>query len=509
VLLTGERMSLLLGGVGLRPGKPSVVAGQEIGSAGPGPLRIQLCSVAGLVPPEFCLPQLAAGWFAVCPDPSELLGLDASDVAPVESLPVTQRESFAAVQEHYYQVPPQIERGWRHHLIDVTGRVYVDMINNVTVVGHGHPRLAAASARQWSLLNTNSRFHYGVLGEFADRLASLAPDGLDTVFLVNSGTEANDLALRLAGIHTGRPGVVAILEAYHGWSVATDAVSTSVADNPQALVTRPDWVHTLRAPNSYRGDFQGDDAGQRYVDDAVTTLQQLAASGARIGTFIAEPYYGNAGGIPLPDGYLRAVYDEVRRTGGVCIADEVQVGYGRLGEFFWGFEQQQVVPDIITVAKGMGNGQPLGAVICRREIADSFAREGYFFSSAGASPVSCRIGMTVLDVMRDEGLQHNAREVGATLRAELEQLQALHPMIGAVHGMGLYMGVELVRDRATREPAVAETAAICERMLELGVVVQPTGDRMNVLKIKPPMCLTASSAAFFVEMLNRVLTEGW
>ncbi len=392
VRLAGQEMSLLLSGVELRPEKDSAVAGQQIGSVGPGSLRIQLCSMTDLVPPEFCLPQLAAGWFAVCPDPSGLLGLDVGDAALVESLPVTQRDAFAAVQEHYYQVPPQIERGWRHHLVDVTGRVYVDMINNVTVVGHGHPRLAAASARQWSLLNTNSRFHYGVLGAFADRLASLAPDGLDTVFLVNSGTEANDLALRLAGIHTGRRDVVAILEAYHGWSVATDAVSTSVADNPQALVTRPDWVHTLRAPNNYRGDFHGDDAAERYVEDAVATLRRLAASGTRIGAFIAEPYYGNAGGIPLPDGYLRAVYDEVRRTGGVCIADEVQVGYGRLGEFFWGFEQQRVVPDIITVAKGMGNGQPLGAVICRREIADSFAREGYFFSSAGASPVSCRSG---------------------------------------------------------------------------------------------------------------------
>ena len=508
VELHGHGVTMTLAGVA-RQSTGAVKAGDPMGSAGPDPLSIQLCSVAGVAPPMFCTPQLAAGWLAVCADPSSLLGLEALPVSPVESLPVAQRHAFAAVQEHYYSVPPQIERGWRHHLVDVTGRVYLDMINNVTVVGHGHPRLAAAAARQWSLLNTNSRFHYGVLGEFADRLAGLAPDGLDTVFLVNSGTEANDLALRLAAIHTGSPDVVCIREGYHGWSLATDAVSTSVADNPRALATRPEWVHTLRAPNSYRGDFRGDDAGARYVQDAVATLVELAAAGTRVGTFIAEPYYGNAGGIPLPDGYLAAVYDAVRRTGGVCIADEVQVGYGRLGEFFWGFEQQQVVPDIVTIAKGMGNGQPLGAVICRSDIAESFAAEGYFFSSAGASPVSCRVGMTVLDVMGDEGLQHNAFVVGAALRRELEQLRCRHALVGAIHGMGLYMGVELVRDRATREPATAETAAICERMLDLGVVVQPTGDRLNVLKIKPPMCITESSVAFFVRMLDRVLTDGW
>jgi 4-aminobutyrate aminotransferase-like enzyme len=505
--LAGDGVTLWLSGdVSGSPGQ--VAAGDVIGTAR-GRSQIRLGTVAGIEPPLFCRPQLAAGWLAVSADPSALLGLPVEPVRATESLPLSQRNAFAAVQEHYYAAPPQIERGWRHHLIDVSGRVYLDMINNVTVVGHGHPRLAAAAMQQWSLLNTNSRFHYGVLGEFADRLVSLAPDGLDSVFLVNSGTEANDLALRLARIHTGRADVVCVREAYHGWSVATDAISTSEADNPNAAATRPDWVHTVRAPNTYRGDFSGDDAGPRYVADAVATIEALTASGIGVGAFIAEPYYGNAGGVPLPDGYLTAVYDAVRRTGGVCIADEVQVGYGRLGEFFWGFEQQRAVPDIITIAKGMGNGQPLGAVICRPEIAESFAAEGYFFSSAGASPVSCRIGMTVLDIMRDEGLQQNARVVGQSLRAGLEVLQAKHPMIGTIHGIGLYMGLELVLDPESRAPATAAAAAICERMLTLGVVVQPTGDRMNVLKIKPPMCLTSASADFFVATLDRVLTEGW
>jgi 4-aminobutyrate aminotransferase-like enzyme len=211
----------------------------------------------------------------------------------------------------------------------------------------------------------------------------------------------------------------------------------------------------------------------------------------------------------LPDGYLQAVYAAVRRAGGLCIADEVQVGYGRLGNHFWGFEQQGVVPDIVTVAKAMGNGHPLGAVITTAGIAAGYHSQGYFFSSAGGSPVSCVAGTTVLDVLRDEQLQENARVVGDHLRARLLELADRHPIIGAVHGMGLYVGVELVRDRTTLEPAPMETAAICERMRELGVIMQPTSDRLCVLKIKPPLGVTIPDADFFADALDRVLTEGW
>ena len=199
----------------------------------------------------------------------------------------------------------------------------------------------------------------------------------------------------------------------------------------------------------------------------------------------------------------------VRARGGVCIADEVQVGYGRLGHYFWGFEQQGVVPDIITVAKGMGNGHPLGAVITTKAIADALEKEGYFFSSAGGSPVSSVVGMTVLDIMRDEELQENARTVGDHLKRRLEALGQRFSIVGAVHGMGLYLGLEFVRDRETLAPATEETAAICDRLLELGVIMQPTGDYLNVLKIKPPLCLSQESADFFADMLERVLSDGW
>jgi 4-aminobutyrate aminotransferase-like enzyme len=383
------------------------------------------------------------------------------------------------------------------------------MVNNVTTLGHGHPRLAEAVSEQWLRLNTNSRFHYAAIAEFSERLASLAPEGLDTVFLVNSGSEANDLALRLAWAHTGARNTLCLLEAYHGWSVASDAVSTSIADNPQALTTRPEWVHPVISPNTYRGQFRGPDSTGDYLQSVLTAVEEIEKRGERLAGFIAEPVYGNAGGIALPNGYLGAVYAQVRARGGLCIADEVQVGYGRLGHQFWGFEQQGVVPDIITVAKGMGNGHPLGAVITTRAIAQSLQKEGYFFSSTGGSPVSCVVGMTVLDIMADERLQENAREVGDRLKSRLCGLLERFPLVGAVHGTGLYLGLEFVRDRTTLEPATEETAAICSRLLDLGIIMQPTGDHLNVLKIKPPLCLSAESADFFADALETLLSDGW
>jgi 4-aminobutyrate aminotransferase-like enzyme len=458
--------------------------------------------------PPLVRPEYAAGWLSLVADPAPLLGLPATSPPAPDDLLNRREASFAAVQEHYYADPPRIERGWRHHLTATDGRAYLDMVNNVAVLGHSHPRVEAAVARQLRRLNTNSRFNYASVVEFSERLAALLPAPLDTVFLVNSGSEAVDLALRLALVGTGHRDVVAVREAYHGWTYASDAVSTSTADNPNALSTRPPWVHAVDAPNSYRGRYRGSEA-VRYSADAVLLIGELAGRGRPPAAFLAEPFYGNAGGMPLPDGYLAAVYAEVRRHGGLAIADEIQVGYGRLGRWFWGFEQQGVVPDVVTVAKATGNGYPLGAVVTSRAIAERYRDAGYFFSSTGGSPVASVVGLTVLDVIRDEGLQANAARVGAHLKARLEDLAVRHSLIGAVHGSGLYLGVEFVRDRGTLEPATEETMAICDRMLELGVIIQPTSDRMCVLKIKPPLCLDVAGADFFADALARVLAEGW
>lgn len=507
--LHSAQLSVRLWGVNaLLKHDAAVVKGQVIGDV-VAPLTVQLCR-AELEPPLFCTPSRAPAWQTLCPSPATLLGLacDAEPELDPEALLARRDASFARSQKHYYVDPPRIERGWRNHLIDMQGRSYLDMLNNVAVLGHGHPRMAEVAARQWSLLNTNSRFHYAAIAEFSERLLALAPDSMDRVFLVNSGTEANDLAIRLAWAYSGGRDMLSVLEAYHGWSVAADAVSTSIADNPQALSSRPDWVHPVTAPNTYRGEFRGQDSAPDYVRSVEHNLAKIAAQNRQLAGFICEPVYGNAGGISLPPGYLQQVYALVREQGGVCIADEVQVGYGRMGHFFWGFEEQGVVPDIITMAKGMGNGQPLGVVITRREIAEALEAEGYFFSSSGGSPVSCRIGMAVLDVMDEEKLWENAQEVGGHFKARLEALVEQYPLVGAVHGSGFYLGLELVRDRQTLEPATEETALLCDRLRELGIFMQPTGDYLNILKIKPPMVTSRHSVDFFVDMLAKVLEEG-
>jgi 4-aminobutyrate aminotransferase-like enzyme len=508
VTLRGVDFELTLSGVHA-VASGSVSAGEPLADAPADAwVEVGVRPVGAPAAPLLTRSELAPGWLALTRDPRPLLGLPGVAEPHTGDLLSRRDASFAPVQEFYYRKPPQIERGKRHYLMSTAGRTYLDMVNNVTVLGHAHPRIADTAARQLRKLNTNSRFNYAAVVEFSERLAAMLPDPLDTVFLVNSGSEASDLAIRLATAMTGRRDVVAVREAYHGWTYGTDAVSTSTADNPNALATRPDWVHTVESPNSFRGKYRGAEAVQ-YAREAVEQISQLVADGRPPAAFICESVYGNAGGMALPDGYLQQAYAAVRAAGGLAISDEVQVGYGRLGEWFWGFMQQTAVPDIVSVAKSTGNGYPLGAVITSRAVADGFRSQGYFFSSTGGSPLSCAIGMTVLDVLRDERLQENAARVGAHLKARLQALQHKHPIIGTVHGIGLYLGVEMVRDAETLEPAPEETSAICDRMLELGVVIQPTGDHMNILKTKPPLCIDLEAADFYVDTLDRVLTEGW
>ncbi|MDV6270801.1 aminotransferase [Rhodococcus globerulus] len=474
-----------------------------------GSLHVQVRRTEGPVVPDFVAPRYWLGWLAMTADPAVLLGMPIRSLAASNSDLLAQREQhLAEVQEHYYVNPPHLERGWKHFLLSTDGRAYLDMVNNVAVLGHSHPQLSERVSRQFELLNTNSRFNYSAIVEFSAKVTDRLPPSLDQVFLVNSGTEANDLALRLAMAATGRHHLVAMGEAYHGWTFLTDAVSTSTADNPNALGTRPDWIHTLESANSYRGLHRGAQAHE-YARDAVAKLRRLATDGVEPAAFIAESVYGNAGGMYLPDGYLDEVYSTVREMGGLTIADEVQVGYGRLGDWFWGFEQQRVVPDIVTMAKAMGNGYPLGIVATSRAVADAYRAQGYFFSSAGGSPASCVVGSAVLDILDQEDLQGNAQRVGTHLKQRLLELADKHSIIGTVHGHGLYLGVELVRDRATLEPAPSETQAICERMLDKGIIIQPTGDRMCILKVKPPLCVDISAADYFVDTLDSVLTTGW
>ncbi|KAB1657950.1 aminotransferase [Pseudoclavibacter chungangensis] len=487
-----------------------VAAGTTIGHADGGARLVLRWLRPGTIeaPAFVTAPELPA-WQRLTADPAPLLGLSPADWLPDAVTERHRHESaMAGAAERYYEVAPQIERGWRELLFDGTGRAYLDLVNNVAGIGHGHPRMADAVHEQLLTLNTNSRFLYRALADYVERLVALAPDpSLDAVLLVNSGSEAVDLALHLARVHTGRNDVVTLREAYHGWTIASDAVSTSAYDNPHAAATRPEWVHVADAVNPYRGRHRGPDSGAAYAADVERLLTALDEAGRPVGAFLCEPVFGNGGGIVLPDGYLSAVYESVRRRGGVCIADEVQVGLGRLGHVMWGVEQQGVVPDILVVAKALGNAYPLGAVLTTREIAASLEHEGMFFSSAGGATASAVAGLAVLDVMRDEGLQHNAAVVGDHLAARFAELATRHPIVGAVHGTGLYQGVEFVRDRVTLEPAVEETEWVCERLLDHGVIMQSTSERRNVLKVKPPLTLTAAHADLFVDALDAVLNE--
>jgi 4-aminobutyrate aminotransferase-like enzyme/Ser/Thr protein kinase RdoA (MazF antagonist) len=491
---------------GLRPdvAEGAVAEGQRLGTVGPAGgralphLHVQIAVTDGDPVPGWAPPSLREAWLALCPDPSPLLGIETAVRSdPPAELLARRHAVVAGSQRTFFERPPEMVRGWRNRLYDADGREYLDMVNNVAVLGHSHPAVARAAWRQLRLLNTNSRFLLRSMNRFAERLAALVPEPLGAVYFVNSGSEANELALRIARAVTGRTDVLAVEGAYHGWTGVTFAVSTSPADDPGEP---PSWLRVVPQPNPYRGRL-GPDAGPY-----AAAVREAAAGAAAL---ISEPVLGNAGGVLPPAGYLEQAYAHVRAAGGLCIADEVQVGYGRLGEWFWAFESQGVVPDIVTIAKATGNGHPVGAVITTHEIAERFGEQHGFFSSVGGTPVSCEIGIAVLDAIRDEGLQENARAVGARLRAGLEALAERHPVIGAVHGRGLYLGVDLVRDRATLEPAADEAYAICERLRELGVIDQPTGDFENVLKVKPPLCITAADADAYVARLDRVLTEGW
>jgi 4-aminobutyrate aminotransferase-like enzyme len=457
-------------------------------------------------------PSLADAWQSLSPDASALLGRTGLDAPWHRDAQVITRRAtvLARVQQHYYRRPPELARGWRQHLIDQHGRAYLDMINNVTVLGHSHPAVTAAATRQLRLLNTNSRFSYDGIVSYAERITALLPEPLDTVLLVNSGSEAVDLALRIVRTATGRRDVICLAGGYHGWTTATDEISTSLNDNPAARETRPPWIHLATMPNLYRGEHRGADAADRYADSVRAIIAGLRAGPAGgPAAFIAEPISGNAGGVELPSGYLAQVYADVREAGGLVISDEVQIGYGRTGEAFWGFELHGVVPDVITMAKAAGNGHPIGFVVTRREIAEAFSGQGSFFSSVGGSPVSSAVGIAVLDALRDESLQQRALVIGGHLSSRLAELAGRHRLIGYVHGRGLYQGIELVRDPETREPATQESTAICERLRELGVIEHATGDFSNVLKVKPPLCISRASADFFVDRLDQVLSDGW
>ncbi len=403
-----------------------------------------------------------------------------------------------------YQEPLKIVRGWMQYLYDENGRRYLDAVNNVPHVGHCHPHVVAAAARQNSLLNTNTRYLHDNLTEYATRLLATFPDPLSVCFFVSSGSEANELALRLARTHTQRQDVLVLDAAYHGNTGNLIEISPYKFDG-RGGAGKPAHVHVLPLPDPYRGEFKGAGSGHLYANHVQEKIEEMEVNGRYPAAFIAESIPGVGGQIILPANYLTKAYGYVRMAGGVCIADEVQIGFGRIGSHFWAFELQGVVPDIVTLGKPMGNGHPLAAVVTTAEIAASFNNGMEYFNTFGGNPVSCAVGTAVLDVIEQENLQENARIVGQHLLDGLQQLMSTHPLIGDVRGAGLFVGIELVRDKMTLEPADTEASDIAEQMKNYGILISVDGPLHNVLKIKPPLQFTIENADFFIEMLDKIL----
>jgi 4-aminobutyrate aminotransferase-like enzyme/Ser/Thr protein kinase RdoA (MazF antagonist) len=462
--------------------------------------------------PGVARPSQRKVWTSLCPDPNLILDIPPEKFPPrepdkAETL-ASRRQRLGRNLSISYREPVKIVRGWKQYLFDDEGRKYLDAYNNVAHVGHNHPRVVAAARRQMGVLNTNTRYLHDTILRYADKLTSLLPESLSVCYFVNSGSEANELALRLARAYTGQRDMIVLEAAYHGNTNTLIDISPYKHNGPGGRGT-PDWVHIAPIPDDYRGAYKRDDpqAGGKYARHVLEITERLKAQRRGLAGFIAESLPSVGGQIVMPPGYLADVYRYVRAAGGLCIVDDVQTGFGRVGTHFWGFEMQGVTPDIVVLGKPIGNGHPLGAVITTPEIADAFNNGMEYFTTFGGNPVSCTVGLEVLNVVLDETLQEHAQRVGERILAGLRPFVERYPLVGDVRGSGLFLGVELVRDRETLEPATEEAAYVMNRMREHGILLGTDGPYHNVVKIRPPMPFDEENAELMVDVMGKVLSE--
>ncbi len=447
-------------------------------------------------------------WHSLSPDPNLIARIPAARFPElglaVQTTLSERRRRLGSNVSLSYRRPLKMVRGWRQYLYDEGGRAYLDAYNNVPVCGHSHPRVVEAVQRQIALLNTNTRYLHDNVLRYAERLTALLPSPLSVCYFVNSATEANELAMRLVRTRTGRNDMIVLEHAYHGHSSSLVDISPYKFNGPGGTGRKP-WVHVAPIADDYRGAYKRSDpkAGAKYA----AHVEQMIQDGVRCAGFIAESLPSVGGQIVFPPGYLAGVYRAVRAGGGLCIADEVQTGFARIGHPFWGFETQDVVPDVVVLGKPIGNGFPLGAVVTTPDIAAAFDNGMEFFSTFGGNPVACAAGLAVLDVLRDERLGDNCLKVGARLRGRLERLLDLNPLVGDVRGLGLFLGVELVRDRDTLEPADDEASYVVNRLRDEGILAGTDGPHHNVVKIRPPLCFSETDADFLAATLELILGE--
>ncbi len=460
--------------------------------------------------PGVAFPSEQEIWQYICPDPG--IFITKENILPrgfptVEKLMTDRKQHLGSNLSISYADPLAMVRGYKQYLYDQQGRRYLDTCNNVPHVGHQHPRVVRAARRQMALLNTNTRYLYPQLTEYATALAAKFPDPLEVCFLVNSGSEANELALRMARTFTGRREMLAVEVGYHGNTNAVIDVSAYKFAG-KGGAGAPATTHLLPLPDTYRGIHQHKaTAGADYSAYAQKIIDKLSEQGKAPAGFICESILSCGGQIVLPPNYLKEIFSAVRTAGGLCIMDEVQVGFGRVGTHFWGFELQGVVPDIVTLGKPIGNGHPLGAVVTTRKIADAFANGMEYFNTFGGNPVSCVIGQEVLEIVTSEKLQQHALLTGNYLQKGLKELQEKFPIIGDVRGHGLFLGFELVSDRKAKIPAPQQAAYLANRMRQRAILMSTDGPDYNVIKVKPPMCFDQQDADFLLSQLEIVLGE--
>ncbi|XP_074647167.1 5-phosphohydroxy-L-lysine phospho-lyase-like [Tubulanus polymorphus] len=404
--------------------------------------------------------------------------------------------------------PVKIVRASGQYMYDEDGNQYLDCINNVCHVGHCHPDVVKAGAEQMATLSTNSRYLHDNIVILAEKIAQTLPGKLDTCFFANSGSEANDLALRLANAYTGKSGIIALDQGYHGHVASLMDVNPYYKHHYGSDLGEKTYI--APSPNTYSGKYRDCDYSKNeillnYLADVDAKIRECQQSGHGVSAFLAETLQSCGGQVVAPSGFFKDAYKRIREAGGLCIADEVQVGFGRVGKKMWAFELYDVIPDIVTMGKPMGNGHPISAVVTTREIADKFTI--HYFNTFGGNPVSCAIGLAVLDVIHKENLLQHAVDIGEYLMMKLGQLKDKHDIIGDFRVVGMFAGIELVKDRDTREPATQEAKYILKRMKENLILISTDGPGMNVLKFKPPMCFNKANVNRLCTQLDYVFSD--
>jgi len=403
----------------------------------------------------------------------------------------------------FYDNPVHLVRGEGVWLFDADGKKYLDMYNNVPHVGHCHPHVVSALQKQIETLNTHTRYLHDNVIDYAERLTGKLPAELDVAMFSCTGSEANELALRIARAYTGGTGIIVCDFAYHGNTHAIYQIS--IEDIPENEI--PDFVLSVPAPDTYRGEHRGENAGAEFAAHLQSAIDEFQDRGIRPSAFVIDTIMSSSGVVSPPTGYMKKAAELIRAAGGLFVADEVQPGFGRTGKNFWGYEVDDFVPDIVTMGKPMGNGHPLAATVTRADIIERFSSKGSYFNTFGGNPVSCAAGLAVLDVLETENLQQNALAVGQYLIDGVTELATRHENIGEIRGSGLFLAVDLVSDRETREPATELASRVVNGLRERGILTGFIGPSDNILKLRPPMVFSTENADYFLEIVDGVLAD--